>query len=925
MIKPRALRLSSSSGDKLINPNGYSFSELKAECKRLGITNSVEYRNRYKDISGFPAHPERTYATQWTSYKDFFDIQDFISYQELLLIIQPLKFKNAKEYKRFIREENDQTLPYDPQTVYEKDWTNWYRFLSKEEPFQPNFIPTNYSAWAEKITEFMKQARGGGSKVSQLCRFVRFYIEKHDKSLSPEEFLTQETFHLKPFRKVLDGFETDNLRRSVILSVNQFLDYVIDKYLTIEDEETGEIVRVMEARNPFSLLLTDQSVTAPQRSETTKPCLQYHFVKKAQNWIIPASSKNLRDLKHLQKFDADWVKVERKDIDRNDPDCVYKQIQGQYFLWVPIDWFHTYTLTKVPLRGRQIAYNDSGEADEFIADIDEYGKVKWILNSSPFAKMTKNQAFIKRMPDDGIGMFITTNKTSNNGSGYSIPWMPEDLAYWLVKLRKWQQKFNPIKQPTSWEQCERTSFNEIQLKAKGINCFLFRAYQSIEPKNVGAALTPRLAASLYHIQPSNLSLATLEGNESTITHYSSRFTPHSMRVSLITAYVMEMGMPIEIVMKVVGHSSVVMSIYYTKVSHNDIKQKLEEGEKLVLKSQAEATQTLIEQNKIEEVKNKLVGSNDDVLRSLTNDLPVGNFVFRDYGICPFAASRCEDGGELIGATQARAPAPSGYLGMQNCLRCRHFVTGPAFMGGLSSVSNEILLQSNTQSRKCHTLQEKVDHVEEQLHDLDKGEYLANLKGEQFDVSQRSDLEAEQRRLEADYESAAKKLDMLLCDLQSAFSLIRSCQKVVNKKHTGLDEQQDSLALIAMSDAELELDFEEVSYYQQLQEVCENATIYQSASAENAVLPRSQILDRMAMYNNIAPLLFMMSEDEQLKVGNELYKLLKSRLKNWNRIEKVVNCELRLDDLLGTEKISKSEIQLITKSNLYLEESSTYDA
>ncbi len=31
-----------------------------------------------------------------------------------------------------------------------------------------------------------------------------------------------------------------------------------------------------------------------------------------------------------------------------------------------------------------------------------------------------------------------------------------------------------------------------------------------------------------------------------------------MRVSLITAYVLEMGMPIEIVMKIVGHSSVIM-------------------------------------------------------------------------------------------------------------------------------------------------------------------------------------------------------------------------------------------------------------------------------------------------------------------------------------------------------------------------------
>lgn len=904
--------------------NNYSFEELKAECKRLEVNNSVEYRKRYKDLPGFPAHPERTYSSEWKGYKDFFDIQDFISYKEMSDLIQPLNFANAKEYKKFIKKSKDPTLPFDPQTSYQSDWINWYCFLGKEEPFQTSFVPSEYAAWAERINEFTKQTRGGGTKVSHLCRFVRFFIQDHDKSRSPEEFLTQETFDIKPFRKMLDGFETDNLRRSVILAVNQFLDYVINKYLTIEDEETGEIVRVMDARNPFALLLTDQSVTTPQRSETTKPCLPYHFVKKAQNWILPSSAKSFADLKHIQKFDADWIKVDRSIIDRKDPDCVFKKIEGQYYLWIPTDWLHTYALTKVPLRGRQIAYNDSGEADEFIADIDEAGRVVWVKNNSPLAKMTKNQSFIKRMSDGGIGMFVTTNKTNNNGSGYSIPWMPEDLAYWLVKLRKWQQKFNPLTQPTSWTTCERTSFNESQLKAKGINCFLFRAFQATEPKNVGSALTPRLAVALYHVQPSNLALAIMEGNESTLTHYSSKFTPHSMRVSLITAYVMEMGMPIEIVMKVVGHSSVVMSIYYTKISHNDIRQKLEEGEKLALKSEAETTQKLIEQNKIEQIKNKLIGSNDDALRSLTNDLPAGNYVFRDYGICPFAASRCQDGGELIGATQARAPAPSGYLGMQNCLRCRHFITGPAFLGGLLSVTNEVLLQSNTQSRKCDSLQEKVNKIEVQLTEIDKVEYIANLKGLSFDSTKRTELESEERRLEADYESSAKKLDMLLCDLQSAYGLIRRCQMIVNKED-GKYESGDSLSLITMSDAELQLDLEEVSYYQQLQEVCENATIYQSASAENAVLPRTQIIDRMALFNNIAPSLFMMSEEEQLAVGNELYKLLKTRLHTWEKIEQVVNCELKLDALLGEEKILKSEIQLITKSNLYLEQVAVYES
>jgi len=609
--------------------NSLTFQKLKSECKRLGINNSVEYKIRYKDYLGFPAHPERFYAREWTSYKDFFEIVDFVAYEDLVKIVLPLKLKNAKEYKKFVSEQNDQTIPFDPQTVYFDAWKNWYCFLGKEEPFKPDYINLKYKGWADRINEFMKEARGGESKISNICRFVRLFIEAHDHSTSPEAFLAKDRHNIKPYRVILDNFETDNLRRNVIKAVNEFLDYVIDKHLTIEDEETGEITRVLDARNPLSLLLTDQSVTAPTRSESTKPCLPYHFVKKVQEWIIPPQAKHFTDLTHLQNFEVDWVRVRSDEVDRNDPDCVFKKIAGNFFMWVPTDWIHTYTLAKVPLRGRQIAYNDSGEGDKYIADLDSAGKIVWQKNQSSFAGMTKNQAFIKKMSDGGVGIYVTTNKTSNNGEGYSIPWMPEDMAYWLVKLRKWQQKYNPINSPTSWLSCKRTSFNELQLKARGINCFLFRAYQEIEPKNVSSALAPRLAIALNNIQPSNLKLAECSGDKTSISSYSSLFTPHSMRVSLITAYVMEMGMPIEIVMKIVGHSSVVMTIYYTKVSHSEIKRRLEEGEKIALKSQAEATQRLIEQNKIEQVKNNLVGSSEDVLRNLTNSLPAGNYVFRE--------------------------------------------------------------------------------------------------------------------------------------------------------------------------------------------------------------------------------------------------------------------------------------------------------
>lgn len=886
-----------------------SYDALKAECKRLGLTDSALYRKYYRKY-GLPAHPERIFQ-EWVSYRDFFEIPDFISYQQLKESIAPLKLKNAKEYKKFVLDSQDRSLPLDPQTAYMNEWENWYLFLGKEEPLKPDFIPQEYSAWAEAINRFMMRAKGGGTKETHLCRFVRLFIIPFDQSKSPHEFLTQQQFDLKPFRDLIETLSTDHMKRKIVVSVNEFLDYIIDTELTEEDEETGVVTRIANARNPCSLLLTQQDpVSANTRSETTKPCLPYHFVKKAQEWIIPLEASTFRDLEHLQRFDADWLKVDISLIDPSDPDCIYRVNEdGQVLLWSPIDWIHTYTLTKLPLRGRQIAYNDSGEADEYIADIDSNGQIVWLKNQSAWAGLTKNQSFILRMEGDQLGTFTTTNKTNNNGAGYSIPWMPEELAYWLVRLRKWQQKYNPISKPSAWVQCKRTNMNQLQLKSRGINCFLFRRMADFEPATVANALTPRLAAALYNIQPSNLKLAESNGNLASLSNYSSKYTPHSMRVSLITAYVLEMGMPIEIVMKIVGHSSVIMSIYYCKVSNAEIRKRLSEGEKLALKSEIASVQEVIEQNKIESLKNQLISNNDELLRSLTNDVPSGNYVFRDYGICPFAASRCDDGGPQVQTSSFNSPTPNGYLGSQNCLRCRHFITGPAFLGGLLAITNEILLESNVQSESCAKLQANINQISEELNRLDEEEYIANVMHQEFTKTQERLLnETELRNIEAEYETAAKKLDMLLCDIQCAYSLITRCQSLMAVKKD--KQQSDKLSLIATSEAEVVIEMEEVSHFQQLQEVCSNAIIYKSCNAERAIYPRSQLLDKMSVFNNMAPQMFSLTKEQQLYAGNEIYKLLISRLKSWEKITDIVDCKVKFKELDYEEQITTTDLELI---------------
>lgn len=919
MIKPQMIRQIETKRFNKEFSNFPDLDSLKQFCKNVGITNSVLYRQNYKEY-GLPAHPERIYE-EWISYKDFFDIVDFISYKQLKIKIENKNFKNAKEYKNFILKLNDASFPLDPQSVYSDEWENWYKFLGKNEPLKPDFISPKYTTWAIKIKEFMTKARGGGTKETQLCRFVRLYIEQIDKSKSPHAFLTQEKFDTKTFRDLLENIESEPMRRKLVVYVNEFLDYILDNDLTIEDEETGEIVRIDNARNPFSFLLNQQNISSSSiRTETTKPCLQYHFVKKVQEWILPTSAKNFQDLEHLHRFDADWVKVNFDQLDLNDPDCVYRITNNQAYLWCPTDWIHTYALTKVPLRGRQIAYNDSGEADEYIANLNQQGKVIWEKNNSPLSQLTKEQSFIKRMPDGQIGMYTTTNKTNNNGQGYTIPWIAEDLAYWLIRLRKWQQKYNPITYPSAWIDCQRTNLNEVQRKAKGLNCFLFRRFNDFEPANVGNALTPRLAASLYNVQPSNLCLATLEGNSAVLGAYKSKYTPHSMRVSLITAYVLEMGMPIEIVMKIVGHSSVIMSIYYCKVSNHDIRTRLEEGEKIALKSEVESIQRTIEQNKIENVKNQLVGNNLELLQALSNEVPAGNYIFRDYGICPFAASRCEDGGESIKSSTFFTPTPQGYLGSQNCIRCRHFITGPAFLGGLLAITNEILLQSNDQSEICSKLQNKVKQINQHIYNIEKEEYIANLKQQKFEgAAKRSSLETELRNIESEYETAAKKLDMLLCDIQSAYSHIMKCHNLMN--NSPLLENQSALSLITAPNAELVVEMEEVSHFQQLQEVCENAVIYKSCNADQAIYPRTQLIDKMAMFNEIMPAMFTLSKEQQLFAGNQIFKLLMRRLKSWDKVQSVIDGKIKLIELSDSEKISKSEIELILHNSPTLLEAS----
>ena len=113
------------------------------------------------------------------------------------------------------------------------------------------------------------------------------------------------------------------------------------------------------------------------------------------------------------------------------------------------------------------------------------------------------------------------------------------------------------------------------------------------------------------------------------------------------------------------------------------------------------------------------------------------------------------------------------------------------------------------------------------------------------------------------------MDMLLCDLQSAYKLIQQCQFVTNSQ---IESNDTNLALIKKPESEVLIEIDETSYFQQLHEICENATIFDGCNPSRAIIPRSQLLDRMASFNDLAPRLFLLSKEQQLSVGSQLVAL-----------------------------------------------------
>jgi hypothetical protein len=531
------------------------------------------------------------------------------------------------------------------------------------------------------------------SRLEALAIFFERYLVKKALPLDPVIFLSRKTVLPDFYRTVCPesqtGIEYNNY-------VYLFLQFVLLRDFSELDDKGSQVISPA-FRNPVPRMTKSG---LPRRDESVHSPLPYGYIDELRKMLAAGPQFSDWQWAHSAlgpgigrggRVAVDWFEVTQDQIDRHDPDCVWRERQTtngtRLEMWSPVRWVALLVKLILPLRTFQVRMLDSGEADTW-----RYATGTWTLNSGRLAQGSERrpvQQGVFRRSDSLIDretvstvLYINTNKTadiatSGHGKGYVLPWsfggsVHQDVFYWLEKLRNWQEKYNSIARRVAWAELDgrhMAAKSEVQLSGYPDTCFLFRM--------------PEMKDNERHLPLKEMSLHTawfrlLEALELKLadrgeTHRNGapiRFLPpldqqngmttlfplHSLRVSLITALALEGMVPFPILQKLVGHSRLLMTLYYTKPGASHIHEMLA------------GAAARLESNKETSIQNFLLDTEHDELlkKAICNSAPslgiaipqhpaarnpVG-WMAMHHGLCLVGGntSEAEDNGAVGGAT-----------------------------------------------------------------------------------------------------------------------------------------------------------------------------------------------------------------------------------------------------------------------------------
>lgn len=875
-------------------------------AKALNLTTSKKYNDKHHLDLKLPADPVRYF--NFKSYNDFIGFR-FWDVEEVRRYCLSNKVSSISDYKMHAR--NHVNLKINPHRIdgYERKED----ILYKPSPFE-TISELGFDAWVDIANRWTKTGRNRDVRILSIRDFLIYLISNDGLPQHPYEIflLGSRVVPLAPHIEML----ALSRRKSAESVITKFFDEVLIDTCYDRDEETGELIPILSElkfRNPYAY--SDVVDTYQYRpNESTKPPLDFIYIEQARKYLVPdivsakdgseTICKSFLQLHHAQKlFHGDWVKVDKSlyELALEDPNCPTRtrkisslkygrRTEVVYEIWSPVRTMAMYVLLSLPLRGIQIVYLDSGEADEYKL-VENSSELVWVKNDNPLAGQLKNRGFLYKNQNDTIGMKVSTNKTSYYDGGYNVPYIPEDVVRWMIRLRDWQSKYNPLTEPTQWLEIKHPRKVDKKLMQKrGAQCFLFRDMDTTErgnnhvgsqPMTTNKAFKTPLAKLLYQIQDNELPLTSKQRESDSFTAYRSIYTPHSLRVSHISALLFEGdGIDPIIVQKLVGHANLVMTIYYAKIGHERMREKLDVKYKEVAANAQKQYQLRLMEKSIEEAKGELIFSTGcDSLEWEKSAIR-----FKDFGLCPVANGLCHEGGPKINSEKLT----SSHTPARSCFQCRFFITGPGFIAGLLAKGNEINIAKASSLKNISILKSEENALKKKKKVTeDKGLTTTDIK-----------LEIKNKR--SVREEAEDRLALRSKDQAAVFKFVVLSIRLMNQQIKSKDTNDNPMTLILnRPEVELKCELEESSEFRTLAEVCDDAQFFDSVDDSEAVLRREKLLDNMLEKNGLSPMFYKLNDEQSRFIGNQMQKVLLSRLGGWGAVDDLVYGTIHLSDLTTT--------------------------
>jgi len=786
--------------------------------------------------------------------------------------------------------------------------------------------------WKVLCRDWLKgEIRNRGGVIVAITAFIERYLIKHRLPTHPADLLTRNKNALPDFYKVAcsdsyRGIQSNN-------TIHRFIDWVL-KTPDFSDDSSGEPITAPVFFNPVRELTYDG--LPGRRVSSDKTVMPYWMIHDLRRRI--ASGPNFRDFEWVRSLmgtvqvegsnaSRDWFKVEEHQIDKSDPDCVWRLRHRQFKtpvleMWSPVRCVAILVKLQTTARMGQIRMCDSGEADTFI-----YQNGKFVHNTGPLVRGTQRKPWqqgVFRRPESGheegvAQLYFNTNKTADIGTrgqdkGQECPWphlldQSENPYYWLEKLRNWQQKYNPINSLSAWR--ELPTARNLAPKSDQQNAeypdtaFLFRTPETPGetqlPISRGMILTAWKAIledyqrilredGVTYPDGSPIKLIDTETNNTEITL-------HGLRVSLITHMILDGGIRPELMMKIVGHARFIMTLYYTKPGLTSLQDALQGASARLDATKDSTLMRDLAGLKAEQMRDHVVFNAEDwttVLQSNPADRNPLGWLYMHDGIClaggnmgpldnDAAIPGCHNGGPSLHKGTGHGPVPGG---IRNCTRCRWKCAGKHHAYGLTATLN---------NRQYHLYKqgEKAIAAERKRNEILKVKASTEEAGRPF--TEMRDFKKADRL----YEDAMTRMGELAMDISAV-------NRIIERINALPDKSDGTLALALQGDlVTLHTVLEETdSELLVLAQICEDVEFFPDLDPGVAVFEFAQLLDQ-AFEREGYPMVFArMSENEKLCTANAFMRALEQQANPDNpllarrQVIQILDRQESLENILG---------------------------